>query len=144
MLHTCVSETKYITVIILYHLMHTDCIYIYTTMSTVHSAIYLDYGFYNTVQMYMYLECMFKLHAAYQCKSYSYTSDLSVKIFLVNVSGAIHLSGILSWREDTYSGVSLERPKSDILSSFPSSTRMLRQARSRWRTPREERYSWGG
>ncbi len=120
---------------------HRLYIYIYTTMSTVHSAIYLDYGFYNTVQMYMYLECMFKLHAAYQCKSYSYTSDLSVKIFLVNVSGAIHLSGILSWREDTYSGVSLERPKSDILSSFPSSTRMLRQARSRWRTPREERYS---
>ena len=79
----------------------------------------------------MYLESMFDLHAAYPCKSYSYTSDLSVKIFLVNVSGAIHLSGILSLREDTYSGVSLERPKSDILSSFPSSTRMLRQARSR-------------
>ena len=72
--------------------------------------------------------------------SHIYASDLSVKILSVTVSGAIHLSGILSWREDTYSGVSLERPKSDILSSFPSSTRMLRQARSRWRTPREERY----
>ena len=72
-----------------------------------------------------------------------YTSDLSVQTLSVTVSGAIHLSGILSLREDTYSGVSRERPKSDILSSFLSSTRMLRQARSRWRTPMEERYSWG-
>ena len=73
--------------------------------------------------------------------AYSYTSDLSVKTFSVTVSGAIHLSGILSLREDMYSDVSRERPKSDILSSFLSSTRMLRQARSRCRIPREERYS---
>ena len=127
----CLRHSIYIMVIILYYSMHTDIyMYIYNNISLLLS-IYLDYGFYNTGQMYMYLESMFDLHAAYPCKSYSYTSDLSVKIFLVNVSGAIHLSGILSLREDTYSSVSLERPKSDILSSFPSSTRMLRQARSR-------------
>ena len=83
------------------------------------------------------------LHSTSCCGKYtiSYALDFSVKIFLVYVFDAIHLSGILSWREDTNSGVSLERPKSDILSSYPSTTRMLQQARSRWRTPREERYS---
>ena len=58
----------------------------------------------------------------------AYTSDLSVYTLSATVSGAIHLSGILSLRDDTYSGVSRERPKSDILSSFLSPTRMFRQA----------------
>ena len=41
-----------------------------------------------------------------QCLVCSYTSDLSVHIFSATASGAIHLSGNLSWREDTHSGVS--------------------------------------
>ena len=73
----------------------------------------------------------------------SYTSDLSVQTFSVTVSDAIHLSGILSLMEDTYSGVSRERPKSGILSTASSLPPRCygKPCRSRWRTPREERYS---
>ena len=138
-IRTWVSCTSEFTT--LHSALRLSCMYVrvyYKAMPQLHSDEHHVYVIQEEANLFQHAPSALCI----QCLVCSYTSDLSVHIFSATVSGAIHLSGNLSWREDTYSGVSRERPKSDILSSFPSSTRMLRQARSRWRIPREERYSY--
>ena len=71
----------------------------------------------------------------------THTSDFSLNSPLRSVSGGIQRIGSLVLRAEVYSKVSFASPKSLIFSNSLSPTRMLRQARSRWMTPFDSRYS---
>ena len=72
----------------------------------------------------------------------THTSDFSLKTPLRSVSGGIQRIGSLVFPVEVYSNVSFASPKSLIFSSSLSPTKMLRQARSRWMTPFDCRYSY--
>ena len=75
----------------------------------------------------------------------AHTSDCTVNTLSLMDSIAIHLIGSLPEVVLTYaspSATTLDRPKSAILRAFPSPTRTLRQAKSRWTISKLDRYSY--
>ena len=77
---------------------------------------------------------------------YAHTSEADVNSLLVMDSIAIHFQGMrprLFLTYTSFTATILDMPKSDILRDFPSSTKILRQARSLWTMPRLARNSYG-
>ena len=79
-------------------------------------------------------------YVLYLLHTCTHTSDFSVNVPERKVSGDIQRRGNLSFIADTYSSVFLARPKSAIFSTLLSLTRIFLHAKSRCRTPKEDRY----
>ena len=106
------------------------------TMCTVKLCIVHDVVLYVIICNIQYVDV-----TGYQ-QHVTHTSDFSLNVPVLKVSGDIQRRGSLSFIEDTYSSVFLASPKSAIFTTLLSSTRMFLQARSRCKTPSEDRYCW--